>query len=220
MSTTGSRNPSAEEQCRVPRDVARNYRRLLSALVSRARSLGARNPEDAAQEALKRSLESPNSQAAMEYYFRQELPAGIKTPEWSLDQLLAWLHGVLFNVIREDYSRASTQRETASGSIGSDSDDNRLLDPPDPKPDQLHVLIQRDVEKIVVDCFPKLEQEYRTVLEMRLDGLKYGEIAVQLGVSENTVATWISRAIRKLTESVRQRTEHLAGKDRRAAQGS
>jgi DNA-directed RNA polymerase specialized sigma24 family protein len=40
---------------------------------------------------------------------------------------------------------------------------------------------------------------------MRVEGLKYGEIASRLGVNENTVATWISRGIRELGRHVRQR---------------
>src|SRR5215470_8058888 len=87
------------------RDVTSDYRRLLRTLVSRARRLGSRNPEDAAQEALKRSLENSNSQPAIEYYFNEEPPASLQPPEWSLDQLLAWLHGVLHYVILEEYNK-------------------------------------------------------------------------------------------------------------------
>ena len=63
----------------------------------------------------------------------------------------------------------------------------------------------------MVDCFPMLDLEYRTVLKMRVDGLKYGEIAIRLGVNENTVATWVSRGIRELAQCVRRRTERLTG---------
>ena len=56
-----------------------------------------------------------------------------------------------------------------------------------------------------MNCFPKLDREHRQVLTMRVDGLKYGEIASRLGVNENTVATWISRGIRELGRHVRQR---------------
>jgi DNA-directed RNA polymerase specialized sigma24 family protein len=40
---------------------------------------------------------------------------------------------------------------------------------------------------------------------MRVEGLKYGEIAARLGVNENTVATWIGRGIRELAQRVRRR---------------
>jgi DNA-directed RNA polymerase specialized sigma24 family protein len=42
---------------------------------------------------------------------------------------------------------------------------------------------------------------------MRASGLKYGDIAERLGVSENTVATWVSRGIRTLAQSVRRRMQ-------------
>src|SRR5689334_5254886 len=86
------------------------YRRLLAALGSRARRLGSRDPEGAAQEALKRSIENSKSRDAVEFYFGEAVFA---QPEWPLDQLLAWLHAVLRNVIREERERASYRREMA-----------------------------------------------------------------------------------------------------------
>jgi len=204
----------------MSRDAASDYRRLLRLLVSRARWLGSRNPEDAAQEALKRSLENSNSQPAMEYYLSEEPPAGLQPPEWSLDQLLAWLHGVLYYVVREECNRASTQREVPSGGIAfENADENGRLDPADPARSQLDDLIHRELQKIVVDCFPTLEPEYRTVLRMRVDGLTYGEIADHLGVKENTVATWVSRGIRTLAQRVRNRIEPLKSRQRSSGQG-
>jgi RNA polymerase sigma factor (sigma-70 family) len=66
-------------------------------------------------------------------------------------------------------------------------------------------MIQQELQAIVVECFPKLEREQREVLTMRVDGLRYGEIASRLGVNENTVATWVSRGIRELGRHVRKR---------------
>jgi RNA polymerase sigma factor (sigma-70 family) len=183
------------------RDASGDYRRLLAALVSRAVRLGSRDPESAAQEALRRSLENPNSQPAIKYYFSQDLPASAQPPEWPLDQLFAWLYGVLHYVVREEQHRSSFQREVASA---------LELDPPDRAPNQVDALIRKEFEGIVVDCVRKLDPEYQAVLRMRGDGLKYGEIASRMGVNENTVATWVSRAIRTLGQHVRRRTEHGA----------
>ena len=183
------------------RDAANEYRRLLSTLASRARWLGSRDPESAAQESLKRSLDNPESRAAVEYYFGQEPPAGLKPPEWPLDRLFAWLHAVLYYVVREEQNRAAHRRE-----VGQDAENHRL-DPPDPAPDPLDLLIQKELHGIVEECFPTLDREYREVLSMRVHGMKYGEIARRLGVNENTVATWISRGIRDLAQRVRRRTE-------------
>jgi RNA polymerase sigma factor (sigma-70 family) len=80
-----------------------------------------------------------------------------------------------------------------------------VLDPADPAPGQIDVLIQKEIEEIVAGCFPMLDREYRTVLKMRVDGLKYGEIARRLGTNENTVATWVSRGIKELAQCVRTR---------------
>ena len=66
----------------------------------------------------------------------------------------------------------------------------------------------------MVECMPALDSDYRRVLKMRADGLKYGDIALRLGVSENTVATWVSRGIRTLAQCVRRRTQPL-GKSKR-----
>lgn len=195
-----------------PRDAISDYRRLLNTLGSRARRMGSRDPESAAQEALKRSLENVISQPAIEYYFCDELPPGAQPPEWPLDQLMAWLHGVLHFVVLEEHNRVSNRRELSGLTRGAD--DRNRLDPADPAPDQLDSLIKKELQQIVIDCLPALDADYRRVLTMRADGLKYGDIAEQLGISENTVATWVSRGIRTLSQSVRRRMQpRLAGGD-------
>ncbi len=190
-------------------DTRHDYRRLHSVLVSRARWLGSRDGESAAQEALARSLRNPISQVAIEYYFSEQLPPDCPVPEWPLDQLLAWLHGVLTFVVREEHNRASNRREVLLS--GSDSEGSYrpmgALDRADPAPDQLDMLIQKEMQQIVVECLPALEPEYRAVLKMRAEGLKYEEIAVRLGTNENTVATWVSRGIKTLAQRVRRRTQ-------------
>ena len=187
------------------RDAITDYRRLLNALGSRARRMGSRDPESAAQETLKRSLENPLSQPAIEYYFIEELPLDAATPAWPLDQLMAWLHGVLHFVVLEEHNRASNRREFAAG-LGGDNAMQRL-DRADPAPDQLDALIQKELQQIVVECLPALDADYQRVLKMRANGLKYGDIAQRMGVSENTVATWVSRGIRTLAQCVRKRTQ-------------
>jgi RNA polymerase sigma factor (sigma-70 family) len=187
------------------RDAITDYRRLLNALGSRARRMGSRDPESAAQETLKRSLENPLSQPAIEYYFIEELPLDAAPPAWPLDQLMAWLHGVLHFVVLEEHNRASNRREFA----GHNAMDR--LERADPAPDQLDALIQKELQQIVVECLPALDADYQRVLKMRANGLKYGDIAQRMGVSENTVATWVSRGIRTLAQCVRKRTQPRGG---------
>jgi RNA polymerase sigma factor (sigma-70 family) len=190
-----------------------NYRRLLATLTSRARWLGSRDPESAAQETLRRSLEDARSQSSVEYYFSENIPPQTSSPEWRLDQFLAWLHGVLHFVVREEHNRANKRREVSTEGLLNSNGYGRL-DPPDPAPDQLDALIQRELEEIIVECLPGIDSEYRTVLKMRAGGLKYSEIAVRLGVSENTVATWVSRGIRSLAQCVRRRHQRPLGMPR------
>jgi RNA polymerase sigma factor (sigma-70 family) len=190
------------------RDAITDYRRLLNALGSRARRMGSRDPESAAQETLKRSLENAFSQPAIEYYFSEELLPDASPPVWPLDQLMAWLHGVLHFVVLEEHTRSSNRREFTAGWPDDDSAANRL-DRADPAPDQLDALIQKELQQIVVECMPALDADYQRVLKMRAHGLKYGDIAQRLGVSENTVATWVSRGIRTLAQCVRRRTQPL-----------
>jgi RNA polymerase sigma factor (sigma-70 family) len=188
------------------RDATLDYRRLLNTLASRAYRMGSRDPESAAQETLMRSLENELSHPAVRYYFSEELPTDAASPAWPLDQLLAWLHGVLYFVVREEHNRGSNRLMLdASWARAADALDR--LDPADPAPDQLDALIQKELEQIVMDCLPALDADYRRVLKMRASGLKYGDIAERLGVSENTVASWVSRGIRTLAQRVRRRTQ-------------
>ncbi len=176
-------------------DAFGEYRRLVSVLASRAARLGSRDPEAAAQETLRRSLENPKSTEAVAYYLGENLQQA-PAPEWPLDQLLAWLHGVLLYVVREEQARLGFRRE-AAGIARSE--------PADSSPGVLEAMVEKETRTVVSDCFAALEPNYRKVLALRTDGLKYGEIARRLGVSENTVATWVSRGIRELGRRIRRR---------------
>jgi RNA polymerase sigma factor (sigma-70 family) len=112
--------------------------------------------------------------------------------------LLAWLHGVLQYVVREEQSRVGFRREVSAISIS---------EPADTSPDALDGMIQRETRAIVADCFATLDRGHRDVLTLRMDGLKYCEIARRMGVNENTVATWVSRGIRELGRRIRQRMD-------------
>jgi RNA polymerase sigma factor (sigma-70 family) len=184
----------------VLHDATRTYRKLVGVLAARAARMGSADAEAAAQEALKRSLAHAKSREAIEFFFHEESPVGTPPPEWPLAQLLAWLHGVLRFVVREERARARFRREVPAGAI----------DPtwvPDRSPDPLEQLIDRQEQSIVRECLAELDDDYRTVLMLRINGLKYADIAARLGVSENTVATWVRRGIVAATERVRSRLE-------------
>jgi RNA polymerase sigma factor (sigma-70 family) len=169
---------------------------LASLLAARAARLGSHDPESAVQEALRRSLENPKSRQAIEYYLGDEDPEGA-APEWPLDQLLAWLHGVLRFVVREERARAGFTREAQEATPREPADESRGT---------LEILIERETHAIVADCFAALGHDYREVLQLRIDGMKYEEIARRLDLNENTVATRVSRGIRELGRRIRRRT--------------
>src|SRR5262245_65934351 len=111
----------------VARNADCDYRRLLAALASRAGRLGSRDPESAAQETLKRSLENAAARPAVDYYFSDRSSGGSDAPEWPLDRLFAWLHAALHFVVREEQSRAAFRREFTV--------QNAVPDAIDPSPD-------------------------------------------------------------------------------------
>jgi len=180
--------------------MASEYRRLVAALASKAARLGSNDPEAAAQEALKRSLAHTMSRAAVEFYFQDDLPAGVPPPEWRLDQLLAWLHGVLRFVVSEERARMSFRREVRV-------DDMDALHAHDQEPSRLDRLIDDQQQRIVRECLAELTDDYRTVLTLRMEGLKYADIAARLGVNENTVATWVRRGTRAAIDRIRARLD-------------
>lgn len=183
------------------RNAASEYRKLTKALAARAARLGSSDPEAAAQEAVRRSLADSRSRPAIEYYFREQLPGGAGAPEWTLLQLVGWLHGVVNFVVREERARAQARHERSGL-------DDQVLDGPDPSPSQLEHAIEAQHRALVEESLSALAVEQRSALLMRLRGIKYSEIAARLGVNENTAATWIRRGSLELMRQVRERLEN------------
>jgi RNA polymerase sigma factor (sigma-70 family) len=180
------------------RDASSVYRKLVRALAAQAKRMGSRDAEGAAHEALKRSLSTPGARAAIDYYFHEHPAADLSAPEWSLEQLFAWLYGVLRFVVREESARVSARREILT-------DDATAMKFADSSADQLQCLLDAEMKTIVRQCLGTLDDNYRDVLVLRARGLKYTEIATRLGVNENTVATWVRRATTAVAQLVRAR---------------
>src|SRR5262249_25290105 len=77
----------------------------------------------------------------------------------------------------------------------------------DQEPSRLDRLIDDQQQRIVRECLAELTDDYRTVLTLRMEGLKYADIAARLGVNENTVATWVRRGTRAAIGRIRARLD-------------
>ncbi len=174
------------------------YRKVVGALALRAARMGSRDPEAAAQEAIRRSLANALSRPAIDYYFHDHPATDAEPPVWTLAQLLGWLHGVLRFVVWEDRARVGSRREISAPIDG-------LLDIPDRDPSHLDAMIDAESRAIVHECAMQLTGDRRAALLLRLQGAKYDEIARRLGTNEKTVATWLHRSTRELVEHVRAR---------------
>jgi len=168
------------------RSTAADYRTLVGALAKRAARIGAGDPEGAAQEAVKRSLAHPVSRAAVEYYFDDVPPSTFSAPGWTLLQLLGWLHGVLRLVVLEELVR--TRRELPA---------DTLPERPDPASGPLDQVIDAELHGIVQDALATLSADHRSALLLRLEGIKYIDIARRLGVSRTPVRETLFRLERE-----------------------
>jgi DNA-directed RNA polymerase specialized sigma24 family protein len=145
--------------------------------------VGSADPEAAAREALKLSLEDPGSHSAIEYYFGLQVRGAEQPADWPLDRLFEWLNGVLRHVVQQERGHGRAQ--------------------------PIDQLIAKERQRILKDCFPKLRRDQRAALKLRADGMKDGEIAGRLGVQENAAANLVSDGIRDLAQCIRRRTKRL-----------
>lgn len=67
-----------------------------------------------------------------------------------------------------------------------------------------------DQERELRDMLGILSHREQEVMLLRLDCLKYREIAECLGIDESSVATHLARAIRKLQAAAKERASHLS----------
>jgi RNA polymerase sigma factor (sigma-70 family) len=191
-----------------------NYRKLMLNLTRKAASMGARDPEGAAHEALTRALKHPLSRSAVEAQLEPQLPAlataAGEAGLFSHPELLAWLHVVLFNVVSEERSRASYRRERFAFN-------EEIFDVADPSPNQLDALLREESHHALLtsvrESVATLSDDWRRVLQLRAQGLKQTEIAERLGVPRATVATWTRRALQRLTQLVRSHPQAPGGHD-------
>lgn len=79
------------------------------------------------------------------------------------------------------------------------SSDDCLYDHAHPGPDAYEALLGRETQQKFNSAVLRLPPQCRTVFQLsRLEGLKYQEIANQLGISIKTVETQMTRALKQL----------------------
>jgi DNA-directed RNA polymerase specialized sigma24 family protein len=185
------------DETAVARNSTGEYQKLLARLTAHAVRMGSIDPEAAAQEAVNRSLADHRSREAVEYFFHEQTSVRAAAPEWGLLQLVGWLHGVLRFVVLEERAKSRVRRETAAVDDGT-------IEPVDPAPSQLDRLIEQQHRAMVRESLTTIDSRQRAALLLRLDGAKYADIAAQLSVSENTVATWLRRGSQELVQNLRR----------------
>jgi RNA polymerase sigma-70 factor (subfamily 1) len=119
---------------------------------------------------------------------------------------LHWLSRIVENVIRDqiDYSRAG-KRDTAAErsldqSIALQSGHAHLRDLiPDEGTSPTQAVVRKGIRSIVDNLLLELEEpERELIIQRKLEGLTFGEMAAQLGKSEDAVRKLFNRSFQKL----------------------
>jgi RNA polymerase sigma-70 factor (ECF subfamily) len=119
---------------------------------------------------------------------------------------LHWLSRIVENVIRDqiDYSRAG-KRDTAAErsldqSIALQSGHAHLRDLiPDEGTSPTQAVVRKGIRSIVDNLLLELEESERElIIQRKLEGLTFGEMAAELGKSEDAVRKLFNRSFQKL----------------------
>jgi RNA polymerase sigma-70 factor (ECF subfamily) len=105
----------------------------------------------------------------------------------------AWIFRVAHNLA------LSVGRERAAITCG---DGEAIQALPDRRPDPEQSAIASETERGIRRALRRLSAQERQCLLLRSEGLRYREIAQILGIRVSTVATFVSRAVSKISEAV------------------
>ncbi len=106
-----------------------------------------------------------------------------------------WLFGIVRHKALDALRRRNPREETLVEEV--------VVDCPDDAPTPLDRLMERQRVEFVVDCFQRLPEPQREALHLALvEEMRLRDIAAIQGVPENTVATRIHHAKRKLMDCV------------------
>lgn len=105
-----------------------------------------------------------------------------------------WLFGIARHVYARHLERSKNSGRTATAGTGSFD-----FDVPSPAPDPLHVMLDQEKTDLVRAALEELPERMRECVRARVvDELNYRQIGERLGISENTVAVQVHRAMKAI----------------------
>ena len=155
-------------------------------LRARAWKLKSPAPDDAVQEVLARTLKHADAGDAL-----REYTAG-RDHAWDPRQLFSFLLGTLLNVVYE-------QRREAHRTTGDSIPEAHG------RPDGES--IRSRSEAALECCLGRMGPKPRRAILLQAQGMKYDEIAREMGSNANTVASWIKRGREQLESCMKRRLE-------------
>ena len=117
----------------------------------------------------------------------------------------AWLFSIARHIAARHIEKARGARSMAAGSAG-----DLAADVPSTAPDPLHAMLDQEKTDLMRTALQDLPDRMRECVRARVvDGLNYREIGEKMGISENTVAVQVHRAIK----TIRARLKAIFGEE-------
>lgn len=129
------------------------------------------------------------------------------------DNIEAYLFSIAKNVIYDHYQAVSKKK---GKQIFLDIIPDVENTAKDPEESLLNEELKSILEKSIQTLSPQSQKVFRMI---RIDGLKYSEVAEKLNISVNSVDTQLSRAIKKLRKSLKSYREDKASITKNIAEG-
>jgi RNA polymerase sigma-70 factor (ECF subfamily) len=142
-------------------------------------------------------LESSNAQDLAQDVFIKLFVAMTKGTEIASEQ--AWLYGVASNLAVDYWRREGRPMWVELDSFPAMADG---LQSKEPTPDV--VAAHKDRLQRIAIAMARLPKEQRLGIHLRMQGLRYRDIAKVLGVSVSTTAEWLSLAVERLRSAANE----------------